>query len=366
MRLAAAVRLLIPALPAVAMAAFGCLAAAPAMAPVPRNVLIGGVGPGFKTLADPAANARMLAAGTIGLYEHANAIAPLSPAQREAIYRTWGLPTAGQRQTVGEVGGYAPMDPSYLAYFGGVYPVEVNMTTITNSGDGSGSYTAAAGEAHPGQAYEGFATPADLARMKAAIQAANGAGARNVAIFMTPNGGKEDLDDPFATGGFWANLRAAARFGGGIALDVPPNYYLARGGAYQAMIVQMIRWANGNGLRSSLTVSPYALRPDSAGNVGGCGFDPAFAEATQTLVANVTAAGALPTQWVVENYGLAGPACGTANDVASDAAPESLNAVALYLARAGAVHPPGTTPAGANGVREAGLLSRPVPVPAGR
>ena len=329
---------------------------APVAATQTKHVYIGSTRPGYANLANPTSIPQLLDAGSIGLYQHANGNSALTPAQRMALWATWGItgvtPT-GQGQSIGEVGGFVPVPADYLAYFGGAYPNEVNMNIITGSGDGSGSYTAVTGDASPGAVYTGYTSAADLATMKTAIDAAMAAGAKNVAIFMTPNGGGEDLADPFATGAYWANVRAAALYGGGIALDCPPTYWVLRGGPYQSIVAQMIAWANTNGLRSSLTVSPYAQNPDNAGHSGNMGFDPVFMSNLQLMSLYLQDFGAMPSQWVVENYGEAG----TGNDVEQDGQPNSLNAAALYLART--LNPTKAAikaPAAAGGVADQGLM----------
>ena len=338
-------------------AMFKPLSAAPGSSTVTmtKNVFIGGTGARFYTLADPVANAQMLANGHIGVYEHANGMASLTSAQRSAIWQTWaktGIGANGAGQAVGEVGGFTPVPPGYTAYFGGQYPNEVVMNIITGSGDGSGTYTAVSTDAKPGTIYKGYFTATDLTTIETAITAANAAGAGNVAVVLTPNGGGEDLDDPFATSPAWANARAAALFGGGIALDVPPSYWVARGAQYQQFITQMVAWGVSKHIRVAEIVSPYAVSADAAGNTGNQGFDPYFAANTQLLYSSQSSVGSFPTQWIVENYGNPGS---TGNDVQTDTTPNSLNAVALYLAGL-TPQTPGLTPAGSNNVADFGLL----------
>ena len=285
-------------------------------------------------LADETVTASLISASNIGLYQHANGNAAMTPSQRAALWAAWGLSGGGESRTVGEIGGFISIDPVYLGYFGGRYPDQVNMNVVTGSGDGSGSYTASSSDRQPGRSYAGFTSASDLATMELAIAAARRAGAVNVAIFMTPNGGGEDLDDQFVTGGYWANIRAAALQGGGIALDVPPTYWVQRGALYRALVAQMIKWANAQHIRSSLTVSPYAAKPDHNGNLGGCGYDAAFFDNTKLLFAALRDAQALPSQWVVERYGLAAAHCGTENDIETEITPNSLNGVTLFLSRA--------------------------------
>ncbi len=309
-----------------------------------KTVFIGSVGPGYATLADPAVSAAMLRTGRIGLYQHANGNALLTPSQRSALWATWNAKDAKGNWTVAELGGSAVEDPGYLGFFGGSYPSEVNVNMLTNSGDGTGVYRSVVGEMEPGRMYGGYTCAADLAVMEQQTCGAVRHGARTVAIVMTPNGGDEDLADGFATAAFWTNVRTAALFGGGISLDVPPTYWVLRGAGYQAQVAQMVAWANSSGIRSSLIVSPYAEKSDAAGHTGGCGHDPAFVQNIGRLAASLTQAGALPTQWVVEDYGAAGPGCGTGNDVMAGDDSESLNAAALFLAGSALVSRPAATP----------------------
>ena len=339
-----------------------------------KNVFLGGTSADFCTeAADATLLAPVLAMGNIGLYQHANGIAPCTPAQKLAIWSLWsqtGAGTQGGGQSVGEIGGFNPIDPGYIAHFGAAYPVEANVNIITGDGDGSGSYTAAAGDARPGTVYTGYYTAGDLATIEAADAPAVAAGAKNLAIFMSPNGGGEDLDDPFATAPFWANARAAALYSGGIALDVPPTYAFLRPPNYLAMIEQIVQWAEANGLRASLTVSPYAAVVDAAGHTAGLGYDPTFFENTQLLESDLASANALPTQWVVESYD--GGAPYTANGLKSSVgapggvmpAKESLTNVALFLARTTVTAATGTTRPGAPGaMADKGLMAPPAPVP---
>ena len=327
-----------------------------------KAVFVGGVGSNYHLLAQLAPNDPLLTNGRIGLYQHANGNAALTPAQLTALWQTWSVTGAGVHgggQSVGEVGSTSIGDPGYLGFFGGAYPNQVDLNVLTNSGSGTGTYTAGPGDVAPGTVYPDYFTAADLAAVQAAVLAANSHGARSVAPFITPNGSaSDDLADPFATGAYWANVRAAALFAGGLGIDAPPSYFLARASNYGAMVIQMIQWGVAHGLRVSYVISPYALSADIAGNRGGCGYDPVFMENTRTVIGMLRAAAAFPTQFVIENYGLPGPGCGTENDwAANDNAAESLNAVALYIADTVPTAPTGTTPAGSSGIAEAGLES---------
>ena len=310
-------------------------------ATVPHTVLVGGTGPNFATLADPVAHAALLSQGNIGLYEHANGVAALTPAQRAALYATWGLPATGQRRSLGEVGAPVPVDAGYLSYFGGTYPPEVNMNAVSGAGVGSGTYTAVLGDARPGITYQGYYSAADLTNMRASIAAAMAAGAQNVGVVLTPNAAGVDLDDAFATSPYYANVRAAALAGGALTLDAPPSFWAALGAPYQSIVSQEIGWGNANHLRTSLILSPFATAADASGHTGGCGFDPSMLANARRELGALIAAGTVPTQFVVESY--PPPGC-TANDWQAGAPPGSLDELALFVARVANTSPPGTAP----------------------
>jgi hypothetical protein len=309
------------------------------LAPVTtKTVFIGGV-LGIGNLISAAGVAKMLATGNIGLYEHGVGMAQLSPSQVTALLTTWtpsGTLVEGGGHALAEATeaplGTSKISPGYLTIFGtkAVYPDEVNMNTGTGSGGGTGKWTASiAGAA--GHIYGGFYTPTDVALALSAFQEARNHGARTIAAFVSPNDPEQDLDDPFATGEYWAPVRELALAGGGLALDVPPNYAFQREPGYLAMIVQMIRYCNAAHLRSSLVVSPWALVPDAAGHTGSVGFDTALLSATRQLVAYLQAHDSMPTEWGVENYS-APSQNGSENTPGEDGA-GTLNEVALFLSR---------------------------------
>ncbi len=272
-----------------------------------RMVFVGGVR-GLSELAEPSIAERLIATGRIGLYEHANGMAALATSERSKLLAVWRATGGGHG--LGEVGAYTTPQPSYRAYFGsaGVYPIEINMNALTGNGDGTGTYATskASGDKTTGATYTGFVQASDLTKVEAAIGVARAAGARSIAVFFSPNGGGEDIVDPFDSGGFWANVRTIIADGGGLALDTPPAYFLARGPRYQFMIEQMIKWAEGKDYRVCLVVSPYATAADAAGNTAGNGYDPRFLAETRQEINILRGQGALPTSYGVENYGLNG------------------------------------------------------------
>ena len=121
-----------------------------------------------------------------------------------------------------------------------------------------------------------------------------------------------------ATSDAFANIRAAALYGGGLALDTPPEFVfnLAAGDpAYIPALEALLKWCTANGLRSSMILSPD----------GGAGVDPNLLANTQKLVAMLQSAGAMPSQFIVENYSQTAAAVG---DYFSTASANSLNAAA--------------------------------------
>ncbi|WP_428390597.1 hypothetical protein [Lichenicoccus sp.] len=160
-------------------------------------------------------------------------------------------------------------------------------------------------------------TPLDLANWQAEVDALRGHGIMNVAPVWSDN----ELSD-VATSDAFANIRAAALYGGGIALDTPPEFVfnLAAGDpAYIPALEALIKWCTANGLRSSMILSPD----------GGAGVDPNLLANTQKLVAMLQAAGAMPSQFIVENYS---QTAATVGDYFSTTSANALNAVAKWLA----------------------------------
>ncbi len=134
---------------------------------------------------------------------------------------------------------------------------------------------------------------------------------------------------------WWDSLRSMAQFGGGIAFDAPPAFFLrglpdqAQIKAYQAFTIAGLRWAADHHLWSTYIVSPY--------------FDGvAFQSDSEKVYRILLDANALPQTWVVENYSECGPpyprACTTADaaflaPVGRDDVPNTEASVALWFAR---------------------------------
>ena len=157
----------------------------------------------------------------------------------------------------------------------------------------------------------------------AAINDAKLAGIKVVLPIISPNYG---IYGEFATDETWASSRALAIAGGGLEIDIPANMFFLFPSSYRDFVVQEIQWAQQNGLVCNVLLSPYAQEtgfPQAA-------YDATFAQASQAVVAYLVNAGAVPTQWSVENYIANDPAV---NQIGSDGDPESINGVALWLAQ---------------------------------
>ena len=208
-------------------------------------------------------------------------------------------------------GGFISTTPTqYTSVYSaqGYDPAETDVNV-----DGSHSWTA-----QDLQAWEGY------------VNNCRSVGILNVAPILSDNGYTADLAQPFATSAWFANERAAALYGGGLAFNTPPGYFFARNwDGYESNIEQQIQWCNQNGLRSSVIISPYALpnEPIVAGQAQGD--DNLFLQKTEKFLADLKAAGALPTQIIVENYNA--PASANYFD-ASTADVNSLNTIAQYAA----------------------------------
>ncbi len=256
------------------------------------DVFVGGV-QGFDTFASATVTATLRATGRVGLYAHANAV--------QQVYDNGDLPSIVSAFS-GDGSGFAelPFETNASGWFSSYYTqvdVDSNLTPSIAAVDVS-SYTV------------------DYSSWSAYVQAAAAVGISRVTPIFSPN----DLADPlgdFATLPAYASLRAAALLGGGITLDSPPSYSLARGSAYLSTIESEIRWANANGITSTVIVSPTSAD-----------FDSSFRETTAQFIAQLAANNALPDDWVVETYATDGTTV-----IGSEADPESIAGVALWIAQ---------------------------------
>jgi hypothetical protein len=118
---------------------------------------------------------------------------------------------------------------------------------------------------------------------------------------------------------FYELARFEASFGGAIAFDSPPNFFLSGGSGlgYQKFIEQAIRWGNVHGLRTTMLVSPYPNRSK-------------FMQDTMNFVSVLLAHDAVPSDWAVDDYENTNP-----NDAAAmgpDTRANTTTQVGLWLA----------------------------------
>lgn len=168
---------------------------------------------------------------------------------------------------------------------------------------------------------------AQLSDAKLAIQDIKAkTGARIVTPWLTPNDG---IYGNFAKDVRFSNQRAAALFGGGIAIDVPTGLWFVSPPAYRNTIVSSIRWTRAHRLAVILAVSPFAA---GALSIPEWNYDNKLLSQTQMLVAELALADALPTRWMVQNYGAE---VTTDNRPAPESDPNSLANVAVWLSNYG-------------------------------
>jgi hypothetical protein len=157
----------------------------------------------------------------------------------------------------------------------------------------------------------------------ALAQAAQEAGIKTVLPIISPQGLEAGN---FATLASDANDRALALQLGGLVIDMPSNYFLDNpGGTYQATAISEIKWAVANDLVVAVLLSPYS---ETTTGIPQFEYDSTFLSASQQVESILAAAGALPTQWMIENYA---PLDGDANPV-TGSDPNSINSVATWFA----------------------------------
>ena len=147
-------------------------------------------------------------------------------------------------------------------------------------------------------------TNADLTSWDGYVDTLRALGVMNIAPVVNTQSLVLDVSASDAT----AELRSAALYGGGLDIDMTPSMLLSLGASALTAVVDDIKWAAANGLRSTLTLRAYT--------------DPSFMQNTQRLLTELQAAGALPSQVVV----IGSPS------LAAPANTELANSVAQYVA----------------------------------
>ncbi|MBU9478467.1 hypothetical protein [Burkholderia multivorans] len=169
-----------------------------------------------------------------------------------------------------------------------------------------------AGHAH----VNGFSTqPIDI--WKRFVKAGQDFGLETVAPIFSPNH-RQYQNASFASP-TWDTLREAAKIGGAITTDSPPQFFLNQPPAYRKFVADELSWANEKGLHSTFIVSPA-----SSGDK--------FLDDTRRAVDFLAQNNALPKSWIVENYD---PKASSfyANRIGSEDDSETVLGVALWLAK---------------------------------
>jgi hypothetical protein len=305
-------------------------------------IFLGGTD-GFTSLANPSATQAYRATGRGGLYVHYNATDPvLFGPSLPAIAKTF----AGTGGGVAELGLFHP----------GFFANEWQKHLVAN---GLSPKVALINVPFKLQAGVSSFDAKELATFKAFVDEARSVGGLQIiAPVLSPNssGGKGAAGDAATlavahpwTDSSWDDLRAAALYGGGIALDAPPAFYLhglpspVQVHAYQVFAQAQLEWAAKNKITAFFIVSPF--------------FDASsFLRDAQAEYDSIAAAGTLPTAWVIESYSACDApyprACTKADaaykaPVGSETEADTEANVALWFARSAKVRPYTGTYAGA-------------------
>jgi hypothetical protein len=259
-------------------------------------VPVGGTA-GFDALVKSSFTTALRATGRARLYEHANAVAAAiadSPSSNpykilNAIERVFDGTGPGEAE-LGYVGANyftlpAQSYPEYYQYqyvASGLNPNAANVDVPDR----------------PPWAIE--LTKRTVRLWKSWVQAGRSAGITSMAPIVAPNAAWKPHSRLFPptrreyydfNSAFYALARFEASYGGAIAFDSPPHFFLTGGSGhgYQGFIEQAIRWGNAHGIRTTVLVSPYPNRRE-------------FSSDTKTFVSALVDHGATPSEWAVDDY----------------------------------------------------------------
>ena len=259
------------------------------------SVVLGGIG-GLPSLSNPNASSAFRATPSSGIYLHFNATDPTFFSSTMRQYSE-GLCRKPVVVEISLGGGFAP--PFWTAAW------KTNVTgygfepriAVVNVAMEQAEAPAGAPEIEL-KAFEAFAKSGKtegglqiLAPLFLQIRLV----ARGLRVMLRRWAIAHTWSDPW-----WDRLRTMALFGGGIAFDAPPAFFLrglpdqAQIKAYQAFTIAGLRWAADHHLWSTFIISPY--------------FDGvAFQRDSENAYRILLDADALPQTWIVENYNLCGP-----------------------------------------------------------
>lgn len=237
--------------------------------------------------------------------------------------------------------GFGYISPPAIAFStaGSAPPASGAVTTASTSGNwltsGTDSYSSVFTDQGlvPAETYVAvntgsYWTQADVVAWEGYVTEARSVGVLNVAPLESNVLSLEDPGQPFATSTFYSGVRQAALYGGGLEIQLPSSGVFTMSPSEWQTVVEEIRWCSDNGLRSALLVENESALITSS--------DPNFAPDTMTLIEQLGAEGALPSQVVLENDSA------SQNGSYYDTSPtdeNALNAVALQVADAFALTP---------------------------
>ncbi len=259
-------------------------------------ISVGGTA-GFNTLIAPDFTTQLLAAGHVKLYEHAVAVASAisaSPSSRPyAVLNAIESVFAGTGPGEAELG---LVGSNYFTLLPSRYPEYYRYQYVESALNPDAANVNVPYEPPSAIRY----TPANVRAWKMWTLAGRSAGIKSMAPIVGPNatweGGNPifprrraayyDINSPF-----YELSRFEAAYGGGIAFDSPPKFFLAGGSGrgYQGFIEQGIRWGNAHGLRTTVLISPY-------------GGSSEFTADTQKFVGVLALHNAVPSEWAVDDY----------------------------------------------------------------
>ena len=280
---------------------------------------------GFNTLVSRDFTTALRATGRVRLYEHASAIAAAiadSPSSNpyailHAIEKVFSATGPGEAE-LGLIGW------NYFTLPAKAYPSYYQYQYVK-----SGLSPNAANVNVPYRPLKAITfSRKNIRDWKLWVQAGRSVGIRSMAPIVAPNarwkrGSKifpptrREYYDIRST--FYDLSRFEALYGGAIAFDSPPSFFLTGGSGpgYPRFIEQAIRWGNANGLRTTVLVSPYADRRT-------------FTEDTKKFVATLLAHDAVPSEWAVDDYEGLNP--NDARAMGPDTRANTTTAVGLWLA----------------------------------
>ena len=261
-----------------------------------RYISVGGTG-GFNALANRDLTTALLATGHVRLYEHANAIA--SAIEDSPLSDPYAILNAIEAVFSGTGPGEAE-----LGYVGANY-----FTLPAKSYPGYYQYQYVGSGLNPNAANVNvpdrppWAIRFDRRNVQAWklwVQAARSVGIASMAPIVAPNAAWKPHSRIFPptrreyydlNSSFYDLARFEASYGGGIALDAPPHFFLTGGSGrgYQDFIEQAIRWGDAQRIRTTVLVSPYPNRRS-------------FSHDTEDFVSVLLKHRAIPTEWAVDDY----------------------------------------------------------------